>query len=140
MAPSPNMEAFNAPARDASCVRRDRTNTPIQALVTLNDPQFVEAARILAQNALLRAGADEAKAVDFIMRRTLGRAATDRESGLLLQSWRDFLAHYQQKPEDATALLGVGESKPDAKLSPPQLAAWTMVCNQVLNLDETLNK
>jgi hypothetical protein len=140
MAPPPSMDIFNAPSREVSCVRRERTNTPLQALVTMNDPQFVEAARRLAEAALLEAGEDRNKAVDFIIRRALSRPVTDKERNLLLASNDAFLAHYKQKPEEATALLAVGESKATGAVPPPALAAWTMVCNEVLNLDEALNK
>ncbi len=140
MAPPPSMDIFNAPAREASCVRRERTNTPLQALVTMNDPQFVEAARSLAQHALLAAGNDDSKTIDMIARQVLCRPLKDNEKTVIEASHRDLLAFYSGKPEDAKALIAVGESKADPKLDPVQLAAWTMVCNQVMNLDEVLNK
>jgi hypothetical protein len=140
MAPPPSMDIFNAPAREVSCVRRERTNTPLQALVTMNDPQFVEAGRRLAERALLAAGEDRNKALDFILQTVLSRTASTRERALLLASSDAFVAHYKQKPEEAAALLGVGESKSSGAVAPPALAAWTMVCNQVLNLDEALSK
>jgi hypothetical protein len=140
MAPPPSMDIFNAPSREVSCVRRERTNTQLQALVTMNDPQFVEAARRLAESALLAVGDDRNKAVDFIIQRVLSRPVTDKERALLLASNDAFFAHYTQKPEEAAALLGVGESKVSGSVASPKLAAWTMVCNEVLNLDETLNK
>jgi mono/diheme cytochrome c family protein len=140
MAPPPNMDLFNAPSRDASCVRRERTNTPLQALVTLNDPQFVEAARVLAEKALVQAGGDAAKAVDYLVGRVLGRAPNEKERSVLMAASKDFSAHYGKSPEEAKALIGVGESKPTATIDAPVLAAWTMVSNQVLNLDEALNK
>jgi hypothetical protein len=140
MAPSPNMETFNLTSREFSCVRRERTNTPLQALVTLNDIQFVEAARHLAQVALERSGGDQNKTLDYIGQRVLGRPFSEKESTVLLESGRDFLAFYQEKPDDAQSLVKVGESVASAKVPAPVLAAWTMVCNQVLNLDETLTK
>jgi hypothetical protein len=140
MAPPPNLEAFNAPSREACTVRRERTNTPLQALVTLNDPQFVEAARHLAQNALNASGSDDAQAVDYIARRVLCRQLNQREQGVLLADKEEFLAYYRSKTDDAEALVAVGESKADATLDVATLAAWTMVCNQVMNLDEALNK
>jgi Protein of unknown function (DUF1553) len=143
MAPPPSLDLFNAPSREVSCLRRERTNTPLQALVTLNDPQFVEAARHLAETALQAGGDQDAKVVDFIIERTLSRPVKPGEREVLLSSRRDFLKHYEAKPEDAAALLGVGESKPAllaAQVTPAQLASWTMVCNEVLNLDEMLNK
>jgi hypothetical protein len=134
------MDIFNAPSREVSCVRRERTNTPLQALVTMNDPQFVEAARRLAESAVLAAGEDRSKAVDFIIQKVLSRPVTDKERTLLLASNDAFLAHYKQKPEEAAALLAVGERKTSGAVPTPSLAAWTMVCNEVLNLDEALNK
>ncbi len=140
MAPSPNMEAFNAPSRETSCVRRERTNTPLQALVTMNDPQFVEAARNLAQHALHEAKGDPAKAIEFIVSHVLCRPATREEMQIIQASLKDLQAFYASKPADATALLAVGSTKADASLKPADLAAWTMLCNQVMNLDEVLNK
>ena len=143
MAPPPSLDLFNAPSREVSCLRRERTNTPLQALVTLNDPQFVEAARHLAETAIQAGGDQDAKVVDFIIEKTLARPVKPAEREVLLSSRRDFLKHYEAKPEDATALLGVGETKPRlpaALVTPAQLASWTMVCNEVLNLDEMLNK
>jgi hypothetical protein len=134
MAPPPNLEAFNAPSREVCTVRRERTNTPLQALVTLNDPQFVTAALQLAQHAL-RAGDDE-QALDYIARRVLCRPLKASERAIIQSSKDDLLAYYSSKPEDAKALVASGESKLDRC----QLAAWTMVCNQIMNLDEVLNK
>jgi len=135
MAPPPNLDIFNAPNREASCVRRERTNTPLQALVTMNDPQFVEAARNLAQQAL--AAADP---LAFVAGRALCRSLTPAEKDILVVSQKDLLDFYTAHPEDAKLLIAVGESKADAKLDPAKLAAWTMLCNQVMNLDEVLNK
>lgn len=135
MAPPPNMDIFNAPAREVTCVRRDRTNTPLQALVTMNDPQFVEAARNLAQHAM-----GKADPVQFIAQRLLCRPLKDQERGIVLASHKDLQDYYLGHADDAKALIKVGESVADAKLDPAQLAAWTMVCNQMMNLDEVLNK
>ena len=77
-APPASMDIFNAPAREVCTVRRERTNTPLQALVTLNDPQFVEAARVLAQRTLKDGGADEATKADFLAARLLSRPLTER--------------------------------------------------------------
>jgi hypothetical protein len=139
-APPASMEIFNAPSRETSCVRRERTNTPIQALVTLNDPQFVEAARVLAEAALKAAPGQDDAPLQFIAQRLLARPLRENEMAILKASQRELLAHYEAHATDAAALLGVGERKPDPALPPAQLAAWTMVCNQVMNLDEVLNK
>jgi hypothetical protein len=142
MAPSPNMEIFNAPNREVTCVRRDRTNTPLQALVTMNDPQFIEAARNLAQHAMADAGDDydSAKIIAYMAERVLCRPLNPQETDIILNSQKDLLTYYQGAPQDATALLAVGETKANPKLNAAQLAAWTMVGNQLLNLDEVLNK
>jgi len=140
MAHPPNLDAFNAPSREVCTVRRERTNTPLQALVTMNDPQFVEAARHLAQLALADCSGDDARGIDFIAHRVLCRPLKENESGIVMASLVDLRAYYSGKPEDAAKLIAVGDSKPDAQLEPTTLAAWTMLCNQFLNLDEVLNK
>ncbi len=86
MAPPPNLEAFNAPSREVCTVRRERTNTPLQALVTLNDPQFIEAARNMAQQALMASGGDDAKVIDYIAQRVLCRPIEAREQAIVLAS------------------------------------------------------
>ncbi|MEZ5300363.1 MAG: DUF1553 domain-containing protein [Verrucomicrobiales bacterium] len=140
MAPPPNMETFNAPSREVCTVRRERTNTPLQALVTMNDPQFVEAARALAQNALAAGNGDDAATLEFIAQHALCRPLKPAELPILQESLGELRAFYSSDAEAAKALVSVGESKPDASIDPAQLAAWTMLCNQVLNLDEVLNK
>ena len=140
MAPPPNLEVFNAPSREVCTVRRERTNTPLQALVTMNDPQFIEAARILAQKALACGCKDDAKSMEFIARHVLCRPFSDKETPIVLASLKDLRDHYSKNTADAEALLKVGESPADDKLPKPELAAWTMLCNQVLNLDEVVNK
>jgi hypothetical protein len=139
MAPSPNLEVFNAPSREVCTVRRERTNTPLQALVTMNDPQFVEAARNLAQLALNRFE-DDSALIDYVARRALCRPLQPAEVKIIAASLADLRAHYGQHPEMATSLLSVGESPVDTTRDPRDLAAWTMVCNQILNLDAVLNK
>jgi len=140
MSPPPNMDAFNAPSREVSCVRRERTNTPLQALVTMNDPQFVEAARNLAQKAIFESNGDSRKGVDTMAQRILCRPLSERELEIVNGSLQALLESYQANPEAAKALITVGESKPDAKLDAVSLAAWTMLANQLMNLDEVLNK
>ncbi|MBY0504212.1 MAG: DUF1553 domain-containing protein [Bryobacteraceae bacterium] len=135
-APPASMDIFNAPSRENCTVRRERTNTPLQALVTMNDPQYVEAARYLAERLLrLPAGRTE-----FLARQVLGRPFDARETLIVQRAQADYLAHYKLHPAEAKKLIATGASVPDAKLSAPELAAWTMVANQVLNLDEVLNK
>jgi hypothetical protein len=135
-APPASMEIFNAPSRETCTVRRERTDTPLQALVTLNDPQFIEAARVLAQKSL----AQKTDALDFMAERLLARPLTAKEKKILTANANDLLAEYQAKPKEAEKLLAVGEAKLDAHCNPPQLAAYTMVANELMNLDEVLNK
>lgn len=139
-APPASMDIFNAPSRETCTVRRERTDTPLQALVTLNDPQFVEAARNLAERALKDGGANERERIDFMAERLVARPLKAGEQKVVESGLKDLLAHYQQSPKDAEKLLNVGESKADASLDKSTLAAYTMVANQLLNLDEVLNK
>jgi hypothetical protein len=121
-------------------VRRERTNTPLQALVTMNDPQFVEAARNLAQHAMQQAKGDQDGITKYIASRVLCRPLKAEEVTIIQSSLKDLQDYYQSKPEDAAALIAVGATKADATLDARQLAAWTMVCNQIMNLDEVLSK
>jgi hypothetical protein len=138
-APPASMDILNAPSREVCCVRRERTNTPLQALVTLNDPQFIEAARVLAQKAL-HGGKDADGRIDFLARRLLCRPLRAEERKVVQASLDDLLAYYKAHPADAKKLVAVGEAKVDASLDPPALAAWTMLANELTNLDEVLNK
>jgi hypothetical protein len=138
-APPASLDVFNAPSRESCTIRRERTNTPLQALVTLNDPQFVESARHLAQSAL-QTSKDANAVLDYMAQRVLCRQLRAEEIPILTASHDALLTHYTQSPDDATSLLTFGESKADPALPPAQLAAWTMVANQILNLDEALNK
>ena len=138
-APPASMEIFNAPSRENCTVRRERTNTPLQALVTLNDPQFVEAARALADDALQAGGADDASRVEFVFRRLLARPPAADEMAIVQASLAELAAWYAAHPEEAKQLVAIGESKPRTD-DPPRLAAWTMLANELMNLDEVLCK
>jgi mono/diheme cytochrome c family protein len=137
-APPASLDIFNAPSREVCTVTRDRTNTPLMALVALNDPQFVEAARALADLALEQPGNDTAR-IDFVARRLLGRPLESDELEIVGGSLAALAAHYAEHPDDAAMLVAVGESKPRAA-DIPELAAWTMLVNELLNLDEVLCK
>jgi len=137
-APPASLDIFNAPAREICTVKRERTNTPLQALVTLNDPQFVEAARSLADLALEQPG-DDAARFDFVARRLLARPLEADEREVVGASLARLATHYAAHPDDAAKLVAVGASKArSADL--PRLAAWTMLVNQLSNLDEVLCK
>jgi hypothetical protein len=139
-APPASLDIFNAPSRETCTVRRERTNTPLQALVTLNDPQLVEAARRLAELVLKQGGATADSRLDLLAKRLLARPWRADEAQAVQASLADLTTWYQGHVEDAKQLIAVGESKPDASLDVPTLAAWTMLSNELMNLDEVLNK
>jgi hypothetical protein len=139
-APPASMEIFNAPNREICSVRRERTNTPLQALVTLNDPQFVEAARNLAERTLKEGGSTEEDRIDYLVRRLLARSLTQEELAVVKASLGELSAYYADWAEDANKLVAFGESKPAGDIDPRPLASWTMLTNQLMNLDEVLNK
>jgi mono/diheme cytochrome c family protein len=139
-APPASMEILNAPNREVCTVRRERTNTPLQALVTLNDPQFVEAARALAGRTLHESCACDDARLDAIALRLLARPLRPEERDIARNTLDQLVAHYRDHPDDAARLLAVGESKPDPAFDPTDLAAWTMLANMLMNLDEVLNK
>jgi hypothetical protein len=139
MAPPASMEVMNAPSREFCVIRRERTNTPLQALLTLNDEQFIEAARHLAQHALLTRGDDEDR-LQAIAVRLLARPFSKEELVVIRRSLDELLACYRGRSDDANRLLAVGQAKPDPSIAPEKLAAWTMLTNELMNLDEVLNK
>ena len=139
MAPPASMEVFNAPARESCVVRRERTNTPLQALVTLNDPQFVEAGRRLAEATLKQCGEPQS-AIAQIAERVLLRPLKPAETALVQKTMRALEADFLANEDAAKAYIAIGDTKPDPALPAPRLAALAMVASQLLNLDETLNK
>ncbi|HVT30538.1 MAG TPA: DUF1553 domain-containing protein [Lacipirellulaceae bacterium] len=138
-APPASMEIFNAPTRETCTIVRERTDTPLQALVTLNDTQFIEAARMLAQHAL-ESNNDTGRRLDFMAERLLARPLRPQEIAIIRGSLDKFNKHYAARTGDAKKLITVGESKADAKIPVTKLAAWTMVANEMMNMDEVLNK
>jgi hypothetical protein len=138
-APPASMDIFNGPSRESCVVRRERTNTPLQALVTMNDVQFVEAARVLASNALQSVAEFDAR-LDFLSTRLLARTLTVQERRIAHKSFDGFQTYYQAHVDDANKLLAMGERKADPGLSAAEYAAFTMLTNELLNLDEVLNK
>ena len=139
-APPPSMSTFDAPAREASCVRRERSNTPLQALALMNDVQHVEAARAFAQRILKEDGSDDAARLAFAWRTAVGRRPKADEATATQEALTAHRARYASAPEDATKLITFGDSKPDPALPAPELAAWTLTAGLLLNLDETLNR
>ncbi|MEY5026448.1 MAG: hypothetical protein RLZZ244_1976 [Verrucomicrobiota bacterium] len=138
--PHPSMVTFDATTREKCTGRRSRTNTPLQALVTLNDPQFVEASRALAQRTLLEAGNSPSERIAHLLRLTLGRAPQGSELRLLGELAEASRVQFEKEPAKAAGLLSIGESVRDSRISETEHAAWTVVANTVLNLDEFLVK
>ena len=134
-----SMETFDATSREVVCTKRARTNTPLQAFVTMNDPQWVEAARKLGERAL-RAGPAVDQRLDFLARATLARPLSPAEAKVLQGTAERFSARFAAAPDEAKALLAVGEAKPDPELPAAEAAAWAVVASQFLNLDEFLTK
>jgi len=138
-APPPYLTTFDAPSREKFCVRRERTDTPLQALVTMNDPCYVEAARHLGAR-MMEHDAKEARRLDYGFRLLTARHPNSREQRILQTLLDKYEAKYRQNPDAAKGLIAVGESPVNDKLNASELAAWTMVASSLLNLDETLNK
>jgi hypothetical protein len=140
MAMPPSMDAFDAPTRDTVCTRRQRTDTPLQALVTMNDPQFVEASRALAERLIRQGGRQPEQRIRYLSELVLAHDPSPQMESVLQQSLNQMEKHYASDPAAAHELVAVGEKPRDAAIPAPELAAWTMVVSEVLNLDETLNK
>jgi hypothetical protein len=137
--PPPTMSSFDAPDRETCVVRRATTNTPLQALILLNDPTYVEAARHLAEHVLQHADS-ETERLAFAYKRVLCRRPHAREEELLLETHRKALAQFRRDPAAAEKLLQVGYTKSDPHLERLDLAAWTVVMSMLLNLDEAISK
>ncbi len=138
-APPPYLSSFDAPSREKYCTRRERTDTPLQALVTMNDPAYVEAARHFGAR-LLEQSANADDRLNFGFRLVTARQPSASERAVLQEALKKYLAKYQGNQEAAKQLIAVGESPANDKLNPSELAAYTMVASLLLNLDETLNK
>jgi hypothetical protein len=136
----PAMMVFDAPSREECTARRPRSNTPLQALVLLNDPQFVEAARALAATTLGSAGADPLARARFMLRRAIGRMPLDAEVGVVADVAERQRETFAGDPAAAKGLLGVGAAAVPAGLDPAELAAWTAAARVVLNLGEAYTR
>ncbi len=139
-APPASMDLFNAPSRETCVMARERTNTPLQALVTLNDPQYIEAARHLAESVVQQESSEFEKRVQWLAAKLLARNFNEAELKIAQSTFDQLLTHYRAHADQAEQLVRVGETPLNDKLPVAELAAWTMTVNQLLNLDETLNK
>jgi Protein of unknown function (DUF1553)/Protein of unknown function (DUF1549)/Concanavalin A-like lectin/glucanases superfamily/Planctomycete cytochrome C len=138
--PPPAMVAFDAPARETCIVRETRTNTPLQALSLLNDVTFVEAARWFAQRIIARGGVTPDARLEAAFRAATARRPRPHELAILRAALEDALVRFRQDPHAAKALLEVGESPLDPRLDASELAAYTIIAQLILNLDETITK
>jgi hypothetical protein len=136
----PALAAFDAPSREECTVERSRSNTPLQALVFLNDPTFVEAARVLAVRILRESGADVDSRIGFVFETVLSREPSPAEVGALATLYRKHLDEYSKDEKSALGLLSVGEMRPPEDIPASELAAWTSVARAVLNLHEAITR
>lgn len=138
--PPPSMATFDAPSRESCTVRRARTNTPLQALALMNDVQFVEASRKFAERIIHHGGTDLEQRLEYAFRLVTSRRPDEKERKLIADLYRGFLEDYRGDKEAAVLLISVGEAPRDESLDPAEHAAWTMIGNLLLNLDETITK
>ncbi|MEM1328881.1 MAG: DUF1553 domain-containing protein, partial [Bacteroidota bacterium] len=138
--PHPMMTAFDAPSRDNCSVQRESTNTPLQALILLNDPQFVEASRVLAERVQKEGGEDVAERMAYAFRLSTGRRPNDQEVKLLEDLFKKQMTHFEEDPKEALALLEVGDYERDKALDVKETAAYAVVANTLLNHDEAYTK
>ncbi|MCH2064894.1 MAG: DUF1549 and DUF1553 domain-containing protein, partial [Roseibacillus sp.] len=138
--PPPSMATFDAPEREFCMIRRSRTNTPLQAFVLMNDPQFVEAARFLAERMILEGGDSPKARLRFGFRTVTSRQPSPSELSLLHDTLRKLLTRYKTDPEAAAKLLSVGALPPTPQFEPSEHAAYTGLARILLNLSETITK
>ena len=138
--PPPTMMNINAAGREVCIVRTEPTNTPLQALTLLNNKIFVESARNLAQQALQHGGESNTKRIEYIFQTILTRLPTQQEIQILTESLVLFQQRYAEHPEEASALVSVGESITNERINEQKLAALTMIASTIFNLDEAITK
>ena len=138
--PPPNMVTFDAPTRELCTMQRVPTNTPLQSLVLLNDPQFVEAARAFAERILREGPEDVEGRIAFAFETALARPPSEREAAILKRAYERELADWQSRKSDAEKVLSVGESRRDQQIDVAEHAAWQQLATLILNLSETITK
>ncbi len=139
-APPPNMVVFDVPSRENCNVRRERTNTPLQALTLMNDPQFVEAARKLAERVMSRHDGSASDRIGQMYTYAFGSAPINKHREILVQSYQKFYSSFAEGRSNAQDFIHVGDSTPKSNLDPIELASLTMVANQIMNLDSFITK
>ena len=139
-APAPFMANFDAPSREQACAVRERSNTPMQALQLMNDVQQIEAARAFAARIGTEGGPTTEARITFAYQTILSRPPAPEEMAVVQSTYAHHLATYTRAPEEAAKLIRQGESPPKLPLPEPELAAWTLIANLLLNLDETITR
>ena len=139
-APPPQMNIFDAPSREECRVRRERTNTPLQALLLMNDPQYVEAARYFAQRTLDADLQSDEEKLEFVFQNALARSVKEAEAKIVLAGLEKHKSEFASKPDQAKKLIEIGETPADKKYEPTELASWTMITSLVMNMDEFVSK
>jgi hypothetical protein len=136
----PMLRAFDAPTREECTAERPRSNTALAALALLNDPSFIEAARVFAARILKEGGSNTRERIDYILRQTCSRAADAEEQRVLSSLLEKSLAYYRDHPEDADLLLKVGLNVAPIGVDKAELAAWTCTARAALNLSEVITR
>jgi hypothetical protein len=139
-APPPTLAIFDAPVRETCTIRRSRTNTPLQALVLLNDPTYVEAARKLAERVLSEAGPSVEERIVFAFKTCLSRLPIEQELTILRRLLVAQYTRFRNEPKAAMALLSVGQLASNKGHDPTELATWTVLARAILNLDEMVTR
>ena len=137
--PHPVMLSFDAPSREACVVRRPRTNTPIQALITMNEPAFMEASRVFGER-LVRTKQTPADRIRYAFNLALGREPSKIEQTILLSAAKRYDAKFNQNPKSASEIVMSGMAPSAPNLPKNQVATWTMIANTIFNLDEFLTQ
>jgi hypothetical protein len=134
------MANFDSPNREAFCAKRERSNTPLQALQLMNDVQHFEAARKLGERLITEAPKDASARIDLAYKIVLSRLPSAEEKVIVMEGLQKHLDRFQKDPQASASVVKVGESKPKQGIPEPELAAYTLLANTILNLDETLNR
>ena len=132
------MSNFDAPNREQACARRERSNTPLQALQLMNDTQHFEAARALGERLLVEGGSSPEERITFAYRTILSRQPKPEEVAIVKQALDSYVTRFQKDTEAAKKVVSVGESKTKSNRPESELAAYTLLSNLILNLDETV--
>jgi uncharacterized protein DUF1553 len=136
----PQMTTEDAPSREFCTMRRERTNTPLQALLMMNEKQYVECARAFGERAMKQPNRSPEGRIAWMFRVATGRLPEPDEAHELMNAYRDVAARFAGDDAAAKKLISIGATKADPALPPTELAAWTMTANIILNLDEVMNK